>query len=141
MLLKKGDIMNNYASALVLQKLVFDEIKFERKGLESKEELKFGLQVQIGKSEEQIYKVSLTLSGVKENEYDLKIGISGFFKIENTDDISNETKQELIRKNTVAILMPYLRSELSLLTAQPGMECVVLPAFNINKMLDDNAER
>ena len=58
--------MNNYASALVLQKLVFDEIKFERKGLESKEELKFGLQVQIGKSEEQIYKVSLTLSGVKE---------------------------------------------------------------------------
>ncbi len=33
-----------------------------------------------------------------------------------------------------AILMPYLRSELTLLTAQPDTDSVVLPPFNINKM-------
>ena len=33
--------------------------------------------------------------------------------------------------------MPYLRSEVSLLTAQPEVECVVLPPFNINKMMED----
>ena len=38
--------------------------------------------------------------------------------------------------DAVAILMPYLRSELTLLTAQPEMESVVLPPFNINKMLE-----
>ena len=31
--------------------------------------------------------------------------------------------------------MPYLRSQVSLLTAQPEVECVVLPAFNVNAML------
>lgn len=36
-----------------------------------------------------------------------------------------------------AILMPYLRSEVSLLTAQPETDCVVLPVFNINKMLEE----
>lgn len=39
-------------------------------------------------------------------------------------------------KNAVAILMPYLRSELTLLTAQPDTESVVLPPFNINKMME-----
>ncbi len=43
----------------------------------------------------------------------------------------------MVTKNAIAILMPYLRSEVSLLTAQPGIECVVLPAFNINKILED----
>lgn len=43
----------------------------------------------------------------------------------------------MITKNTVAILMPYLRSELTLLTAQPEMESVVFPPFNINKMLEE----
>ena len=121
-----------------MQKLVFDKIEFVRKGLKSKHELKFSLGIQIGKSDKQIYKVSLLLSGIKEDEYELNISLSGFFKLENTEELSEETSQELIKKNTVAILMPYLRSELSLLTAQPGMECVVLPAFNINKVLEGN---
>ena len=44
--------------------------------------------------------------------------------------------QTLINKNAGAILMPYLRSELTLLTAQPDTDSVVLPIFNINKMLE-----
>jgi len=41
-----------------------------------------------------------------------------------------------VTKNSVAILTPYLRSEVSLLTAQPEVEYVVLPVFNINNMLE-----
>ena len=37
--------------------------------------------------------------------------------------------------------MPYLRSEISLLTAQPGMECIVLPPFNINKMVKNKDKK
>lgn len=44
----------------------------------------------------------------------------------------------LISKNTVAILMPYMRSELSLLTAQPGMECIVMPPINVNAMMEQS---
>ncbi len=64
----------------------------------------------------------------------------GFFVIEDNETISEETRNKLISRNTVAILMPYLRSEVSLLTAQPGIECVVLPTFNINHMMDKQAE-
>ena len=42
--------MSKYNSTLILQKLVFDKIKFERKGFKNDNELEFELQVQIGKS-------------------------------------------------------------------------------------------
>lgn len=51
-------------------------------------------------------------------------------------------KNELISKNAVAIIMPYMRSQVSLLTAQPEVDCVVLPPFNINNMLkEDNLDK
>jgi preprotein translocase subunit SecB len=31
--------------------------------------------------------------------------------------------------------MPYIRSEVSLLTAQPGIEPVVIPPFNVVEMM------
>jgi hypothetical protein len=34
--------------------------------------------------------------------------------------------------------MPYIRSEVSLLTAQPETECFVMPVFNINAMFNED---
>lgn len=53
------------------------------------------------------------------------------------NELTDALKNSLVVKNSVAIMMPYLRSQVSLVTAQPEVECVVLPAFNINKMLDN----
>lgn len=44
----------------------------------------------------------------------------------------------IIQQNAVAIVMPYIRSEVSLLTAQPGLETVVLPPFNIVEMMNNS---
>ena len=126
--------MNNYSSVLTLTKMVFDKIEFERKGFKNENELKFRLQVQIGKNRENAYKVTLVLEGDKKDEYELQISLTGFFEIQNPDELSDSTVQALIEKNAVAILMPYLRSEVTLLTAQPETESVVLPTFNINKL-------
>ena len=60
--------------------------------------------------------------------------MTGLFEIQNSDALSDNVTQSLIDKNAVAILMPYLRSEVTLLTAQPDTDSVVLPAFNINKL-------
>ena len=125
--------MGNFNSVLTLQKLVFDKIEFNRKGFKNTQELKFELQVQISFDENDIYKVTLVLKGTKQDEYDIVISLSGFFKIEGKDQMI----QDLLNKNAVAILMPYLRSELTLLTAQPDTDSVVLPPFNINKMLEN----
>ena len=126
--------MGDYSSILTLKRIFFEKIEIERKGFKNNNELKFSLQVQIGKNKDTIYKVTLVLDGDKKEEYELKISLTGLFEIQNSDALSDNVTQSLIDKNAVAILMPYLRSEVTLLTAQPDTDSVVLPAFNINKL-------
>lgn len=128
--------MDNFNSSLVLQKLVFDRIEFDRKGFKNRNKLDFNLQVQVGLGEDGTYKVTLVLRGTKQDEYDIIISLSGFFKVEDQDGIEDTLVRDLVNKNAVAILMPYLRSELTLLTAQPDTDSVVLPPFNVIKMLE-----
>lgn len=129
--------MGDFNSVLILQKMVFDKIEFSRKGFKNTQELQFKLQVQIGVDESDNYKVTLVLKGTKQDEYDIVISLSGFFKVDGKEQMNETTVQDLLTKNAVAILMPYLRSELTLLTAQPDTDTVLLPPFNINKMLEN----
>lgn len=133
----KGEKMSDFNSVLILQKMVFDKIEFERIGFKNTKELEFELQVQIGSDENNAYKVTLVLKGTKQDEYNIVISVSGFFEVESQEKLDNKMVQDLINKNAVAILMPYLRSELTLLTAQPDTDSVVLPTFNINKMFEN----
>lgn len=130
----KGERMSDFNSVLTLQEMVFDRIEFNRKGFKNNKELEFELQVQIGSDKNSTYKVTLVLKGTKQDEYNVVISLSGFFAVETQEELDDSVVRNLINKNAVAILMPYLRSELTLLTAQPNTDSVVLPPFNINKM-------
>lgn len=124
-------------SALTLRNLVFEKIEFLRTGFRNSKEVDFHIQTAAEWQEEQkVYRVILTLKGDKPGEYTMEIVVAGYFGLE-TEELNGEMQKALIRKNSVAILMPYLRSEVSLLTAQPGTDCVVLPPFNIHKMLGE----
>lgn len=128
-------------SVLKLEKLVFDKLLFERKGFSSENNFEFNMESQISKrSNEEIYKVTLILHGKKPDEYIMEISLTGFFSFGTDASISDEDKKELISKNTLAILMPYLRSEVSILTAQPEVECIVLSPFNINNLMGEARE-
>ena len=128
----------NIRSTLVLQQLVFDKVSFERQGEKNENDTKFQIKTEVGKlTGEELYKVSLAIKADKKGEYIVEIQITGIFAFEEGNGFDNEQKQVLINKNAIAILMPYIRSEMSLITAQPGVECVVLPPFNINKMLEE----
>ena len=110
----------------------------KRLGFSSEKELELEIQSNISqKQNAEIYRVTLILKGNKPEEYIFEISLTGFFSFEAENAIQEELKNTLVTKNAIAILMPYLRSEVSLLTAQPGIECVVLPAFNVNKILED----
>lgn len=130
--------MGDIKSSLILNKLVFDKIEFTRKGFQNDNDPSFGIEVQIGSGKDDSYKVTLILKGSKEEEYDFLISLTGFFMFEASGSMDEKQKERLISTNAVAILMPYLRSEVSLLTAQPDTECIVLPPFNINKMLNED---
>lgn len=125
-------------SVLKLDHIVFDKIVFERQGFQNENEFDFNLQSNISQRDgSEIYRCTLLLKGHKPDEYTMEISLTGFFVLSNADDLSESMKNNLVSKNTVAILMPYLRSEVSLLTAQPNTDTVVLPVFNINNMIDD----
>lgn len=121
-------------SILKMEHIVFDEITFVRKGFRNEESKKVSLSISssVEAIEETSSRVTVKLLADKENEYTARISISGFCSIEENSELG----KELIEKNAVAILFPYLRSELSLLTAQPETDPIVLPAMNINGMLD-----
>lgn len=135
--------MDNIESVLVLKKLVFDNISFNRIDFKSDKDITFNFEIQYGKNKSvenensDAYRVTLKSTGCKEGEYTISISISGFFSFKIDEEIPEEVKEGLISKNAVTILMPYLRSQISLLTAQPGVDSVVLPPLNINKLLEE----
>lgn len=123
-------------SVLKLNKIVYDKIEFKRLGFKNDRKLELELQSNVSRREDaDIYRVTLLLKGNKPEEYMLEISLSGFFSIESEKELEKDLIDTLVTKNSVAILMPHLRSELSLLTAQPEVECVVLPVFNVNNMI------
>jgi len=66
--------------------------------------------------------------------------VGAFFIRNNSPDVSEKTLNEILEKNTVAIMFPFLRSQVTTLTAQPGMNTIVLPAMNINRLFEDKNE-
>lgn len=125
--------MEKGKSVLQLDKLVFDEINFKRLGFSSDKKLELKIKSNISQREkDDIYKVTLSIEGNKPEEYIFEISLTGYFII--VGEVQDELKKVLIRNNAIAILIPYLRSEVSLLTAQPGVDPVVLPPFNINAL-------
>ncbi len=121
-----------------MDKLVFDKISFVRTGFKNDNQLTHSLEASFAQNiKDDIYRVTLVLKGEKKEEYTFEISLTGFFSFSGDQNANDELKNDLIRKNTVAIMMPYLRSQLSLLTAQPEVDCVILPPFNINKMMED----
>ena len=130
--------MNDVKSILRMDRLVFDKILFERIGFKNENPLTHSLKASFAKNiKDNMYRVTLILEGQKKDEYNFEISLTGFFFLDTNDKVDSELQNSVISKNTIAIMMPYLRSQLSILTAQPDVDFVVLPPFNINNMLEE----
>ena len=123
---------------LKLEQLLFDRVEFHRTGFKTASKLEMDIQAEFYKRDDAVgeYKTTLILTGTKTGEYELAISLSGYFRLEDNSGLSEEDVITLISRNSVSIMLPYLRSEVSMLTAQPGVDCVILPTFNVNKLLD-----
>lgn len=131
--------IQNSQSVLRLKKVFFDHLEFVRTGFShvSEQDVQVKVGTGIDKRAENQYQVSLSVHADREGEFQSHVQISAFCEIQD-DYIQTET---ILKKNTVAILFPYVRSAFTLLTAQPGMEPVVLPALNINALIDELEEK
>lgn len=120
------------SSVLKLNNLVFDSLSFKREDFHSEQPLETKFSFRFLSEQDQNIVVSVRVEGEKSGEYHFRVQISGYFEL---DEQANK-RDVLIRQNAVAILFPYLRSQVSLLTTQPGVEPVILPPLNIAKMVE-----
>lgn len=130
-------IVNNYQSIVTMDKIYFDRLEFQRE----KEILSDELSVKFEKSVDAMegnnkYRVILqcTIEDKKYNSLRIFASMVGIFECHSEDTGLLNT---LINENTIAIMFPFLRSQISLLTTQPDMSPVILPPMNINSLLSE----
>lgn len=70
--------------------------------------------------------------------FEVFISLEGTFNIICEDDLM---KEKLKMNNTISILFPYIRSEVTLLTSQPEITPVIIPPININKLIDESKDK
>lgn len=64
--------------------------------------------------------------------FELYVAITGLFTLSESDDepLDPQTKETLLKKNTAAILFPFLRSVVSTVTVNANIPALLLPTFN-----------
>ena len=129
----------NHQSVLLMKKIYFDKLIFENKDNDISS---FGdeSQLEVGANfepseEETILTLISRLSRKREDRIVVvaELSLKGYFALEGNNDI--ETRKHF-QNNMLAILFPYLRSQFTILTSQPGFEPIVLPPMNINAILN-----
>lgn len=77
--------------------------------------------------------VTKIFENTDENErpFNMKIDITGFFETKGD-------KPESFQANAIAIMYPYVRSIVSTYTASANIQPLILPAINVNAMLENS---
>ena len=71
------------------------------------------------------------------NSFEAEVVMCGIFEMNKKNaGVDDEIERHIMERNTVAIIFPYLRSQMSLITTQPDMTPVIIPPLNINAWFD-----
>lgn len=123
---------NPIESVLVLEHIVCDKLSFNRLGFKSDDSsVETNIAHQVNKHDDNVYRVQLSLSSTKKDEYEAAVHISGFFSISEDEP----HKDILLNQNSLTILLPYARAQMTLLTAQPETTPLVLPVINVSELV------
>lgn len=126
------EVRSKYKSPLRLEKIEIVESTFRKKD-ESIERFELGVQVErsLKKISDKVFEVLLETTVSDEDE---KV----FVNVKGKAIFSTEQENmDILEKNTIAIMFPYIRSYISIITTQPGMNPIVLPAMNIVAIVND----
>lgn len=122
--------INKMTSNLKMSDLYFSYCSVERACKIQNGECNADLKRNITKIKEHQYNVELELAVRKE---DLSVLVVAKANFEYVADEYDKMEESIIKSNTVAIMFPYIRSQVTLLTTQPGMIPIVLPPINTTK--------
>ena len=126
------NIKSKYTSPLVLEKIEIIEGIFRKKN-KNLDNISLGVQVnrEIHELKENLFEVLLKVT-ISDEEELVFVDVTGraVFSTE-------QKKNDMLEKNTLAIMFRYIRSYVSIITTQPGMNPIVLPAMNIIALVND----
>lgn len=126
-------------SALYFDDYIVDSISFKNNPAYKEEEtfIDFSVtpQITVGEDKRSMV-IKLTVDVFKnavENNYpfEMSVTVEGFYSL--------EMQEEDVRKyerNAIAILYPYIRAIISSYTATANVNPLILPAINVNKLID-----
>lgn len=101
-------------------------------------ELNQNLERNISKIDKDRFKISLKFEICPKNDdqvpFTLSISIAGIFELENWTSEENKT---LATVNTVAILFPFLRSLIAVVTSNANVPPYILPVINVAAWLEN----
>ena len=116
-------------SDLRMDNFYFSECSVERSCKVENGEYKADLQRDILKTEEHQFDVKLKLT-IEKEDLSVVVVAHAHFVYEAAE---YEMEESIIKTNAVAIMFPFMRSQVTLLTTQPGMSPIVLPPINTKK--------
>lgn len=128
------------ASSMTLDRFYFDECTFVRRsenvGDEKGLEYSVNFTREIEKIDDSSYRVSLRFNAVEKQNSSIEIHIRAVGEF-SVDAVDAKAKRILITQNTMAIMFPYIRSQLILLTSQIGCPPINLPILNVAAMFPE----
>ena len=136
--------MDRNECKLQMNELYFSKYDFVQTREDNDTEYETSFQIEYAVNNQNASKFRIKINTRVKNKTEsvlLNLETIGVFTVDKegvTDDICDH----LIKVNTVAIMFPFIRSQISLLTTQPGLEPILLPPININALMDSekNAE-
>lgn len=132
------EITNQNKSIMQLTNLYFKNISFSREKLNIDDNLKIFFDHEIRKNDNDTDVVLSVLINDENNALKLSVELVGTFAFSNSENVNENLYDNLINKNAIAILFPYLRSQVTLITSQPNMTPIILPPININTLLKND---
>lgn len=124
--------ISSIESVLQIENLYFSFIHFEATGMKAAPQGKIQNGFKLDKSfNGNTMELVLNCRVSIQDCMDLTMTLVGNFNLKGDGDITKFVP------NAVAIMFPYIRSQISLQTAQPNLPNLVLPPININRLLAD----
>jgi len=132
-------VNNENNGKLILLDLGFTKFSFNRRQIVNSDNAQISLSVKYDRKIDDDKEVKVTIETALKGDndsYDLSLTTVGTFKIDFPNS-SKEFIEIIMQRNTVAIMFPYIRSQITLLTSQPGFKPIVLQPINVNELIEN----
>ncbi len=126
-------MIDSVKSVLKLEEIYFSDIIFTRKDNFTDYSIN-DVDINFGKehnTDGNALNVKLAVRACLQEHFELNVVLTAKFTVSGEN-----SNPEMFVKNAVAIMFPYIRSEITLLTSQPNFIPIMIPPVNINALIE-----